>query len=287
MNKFIIKSFCKINLSLSVLKKNHNGYHSISSLVTFCDLHDLLLIQKIKGTKDKVIFSGKFKKNINNKKNTLTKLLKILRKKNLFKGDAFKINVIKNIPHGAGLGGGSSNAAALLNFLNQNMKLKYRKEQITKIARQIGFDVPIVLKKQNTFLTGNNEKIKRLKKSFNLNILIVYPNIVCSTKKIYQKNKTFSFLKSNFYNLFKNKNKLIMYLKKQNNDLEQSVIKFHPRVGSLINFIKIQNGCCFSRITGSGSACIGIFSKMEDAIYAQKQLNLKYKKYWSVVSKTI
>ena len=287
MNKFKIKSFCKINLSLNVLKRNNNGYHSISSLITFCDLHDVLLINKIKGTKDKVIFTGKFKNNINNKKNTLTNLLNILRKKKILREQAFKINVKKNIPHGAGLGGGSSNAASLLNFFIKKMNLKFKKNQVIKIARQIGFDVPIVLKKQNTFLTGKNEKIKRLKKNFNLNILIVYPNVVCQTKKIYRNNKKFSFFKTNFQLFSKNKKKLMTYLRNQNNDLEQTVIKLHPRVGNLINFIKIQNGCYFSRITGSGSACIGIFSKMEEAIYAQKLLNIKFKKYWSVVSKTI
>ena len=61
MKKFNIKSYCKINLSLKIIKKLKNGYHSISSLITFCDLYDIISVSKINTSKDKVIFSGKFK----------------------------------------------------------------------------------------------------------------------------------------------------------------------------------------------------------------------------------
>ena len=72
-----------------------------------------------------------------------------------------------------------------------------------------------------------------------------------------------------------------------NNDLERTVVKFYPKVKKIIECIKSQKGCYFSRITGSGSACIGIFSNMKNAIYAQKLIKLKYPTYWCVVSKTI
>ena len=84
MKKFKIKSFCKINLSLRVLKKLKNGYHNIKSLVTFCDLYDVILISKTTSLKDKITFSGKFKKGISRKRNTITKLLSLLRKLGFF-----------------------------------------------------------------------------------------------------------------------------------------------------------------------------------------------------------
>ena len=64
MKNFKIKSYCKINLFLRVIKKLNSGYHNIISLITFCDLHDVILISKIKSLKDKISFSGKFKKGI-------------------------------------------------------------------------------------------------------------------------------------------------------------------------------------------------------------------------------
>ena len=287
MNNFKIKSYCKINLSLRVLKKLNSGYHNIISLITFCDLHDVISISRIRNLKDEISFSGSFKKCINEKSNTITEVLNLLRNKKLLENQAFKINIKKNIPHGSGLGGGSSNAADLINYFNLKMKLKLNKNKITKLAFQIGSDVPVNLERKNTFLTGKKDKILRFSQKFKLNLLIVYPNLICSTKKIYQKNKKISFSKRQpSFSAISNK-KLINFLKSEHNDLEKTVIKIYPKVKKIIDYIKSQKGCYFSRITGSGSACIGIFSNMKNAIYAQKLIKLKYPKYWCAVSKTI
>ena len=66
MAKFELKSFCKINLSLRVLRKLNSGYHLIQSLVAFTDLHDTIVISEKKGPKDSIVFSGPFNKGINN-----------------------------------------------------------------------------------------------------------------------------------------------------------------------------------------------------------------------------
>ena len=287
MKKFKLKSFCKINLLLRVLKRLKNGYHNISSLITFCDLHDVISISETNLLKDKISFSGRFRKKINLGSNTVTKVLHYLRKKKFLKQQSFRINIKKNIPHGSGLGGGSSNAAVLLNFFKSKMRLKISEKEIVKIAYKIGSDVPIILKKKNTILTGKKNQFLRINNKFNLNIIIVYPNIYCSTEEIYKRNKKFSYNKPSLKYLAKNKNKLIDSLKNENNDLEKTVIKIYPKVKKIINYIKSQNGCYFSRITGSGSACIGIFSNMKNAIYVQKLIKLKYPKYWCVVSKTM
>ena len=85
----------------------------------------------------------------------------------------------------------------------------------------------------------------------------------------------------------KNANKLMQHLKNEKNDLEKIVVTIYPKIGKIINYIKSQKGCIFSRITGSGSACIGIFSNRLNTISAQKLIRSKYPNYWCVVSKTI
>ena len=287
MKNFKIKSYCKVNLSLRVLKKLKNGYHNIISLITFCDLYDVISISEIRNLKDKISFSGKFKKGINKKKNTITEVLNLLRSAQLIENQAFKINIQKNIPHGSGLGGGSSNAAYLLNFFNTKMRLKLSKNKIKKLAGQIGFDVPVNLERKNTFLTGKRGEILRFNHKFRLNLLIVYPNLICSTKKIYERNRKISLSKPRSFFYIKNNKKLINLLKNENNDLEKTVITIYPKVKKIIDCMKSQKGCYFSRITGSGSACIGIFSNMKNAFLAQKLIKLKYPKYWCVISKTI
>ena len=78
-----INSFKKC-ITLKVLKKLRNGYHNINSLITFCNLYDVITIQKINHSKDKISFSGKFSDRIDNRHNTITKTLKLLRKNKLF-----------------------------------------------------------------------------------------------------------------------------------------------------------------------------------------------------------
>ena len=82
MKNFKIKSYCKINLSLRILKKLNNGKHNIISLITFCELHDIISISKIKNLKDKISFSGKFKDSIDDKSNTVIRVLNLLRESN-------------------------------------------------------------------------------------------------------------------------------------------------------------------------------------------------------------
>jgi len=250
-------------------------------------LHDTISISKAKSQKDEIKFSGQFNKGINNSLNTVSKLLNLLRKKKVLNNYFFKISIKKNIPHGSGLGGGSSNAACLLNYFNIKFKLKFKNQELKILAKKIGFDVPVSLEKKNTFLSANNNQLLRINYKFKLNILIVYPNLNCSTKEVYKKNKTTSLnnLKINTY--VKNNKKLIKYLINERNDLESAAIKIHPIIEKIIDLIKSEKGCYFSRITGSGSACIGIFSNMNNAINAKRKLKLKYPKYWCVTSKTI
>lgn len=287
MRNIKIKSYCKVNLTLRVLRKLRNGYHEIMSMITFCNLHDVISISKTNNRSDKITFSGKFSSDINKKSNSVSAVLSLIKKKILKKNQFFKINIKKNIPHGSGLGGGSSNAADLLNHINLKMRLRLSKNEIKKIAGQVGFDVPINLEKKNTFLTGKKDEMLRYNKKFRLNLLIVYPNLICSTKRVYEKNRQISPLKPKSFFYIKNNKRLIKILKNEKNDLEKAVIKIHPEVKKIINYIKFQKGCYISRITGSGSACIGIFSNKKNAIYAKKLIKLKYPKYWCVVSKTI
>ena len=121
--KFIkIKSFAKVNLSLNVIKKLKSGMHQIESLITFLKLHDMIFLKSINKKKHKIIFDGEFSKNIQ-KNNTIYKLFFLLDKNNLLNHQKFEVRVKKNIPQKSGLGGGSMNAAFLLNYLIKKKKL--------------------------------------------------------------------------------------------------------------------------------------------------------------------
>ena len=285
MKKYKLKAFCKANLSLRILKKNNDDYHTIQSFVSFCDLYDEIFLSKNNKKKDKISFYGKFKTGINANKNTITKTLHLLRKEKILVNKNFTIKIKKNIPHSSGLGGGSANAASLLSFFLKKKDLNVKKSRLYKIARLIGEDVALSLENKTLYLTG--KKIKILKLRERLNLLIIFPNILCLTKKIYSRNRKFSLSNPLPSDVLVKKNKLIFFLINEHNDLEKTVIQMYPKVANLLKNISIQKGCYFSRLTGSGSACIGLFSNIKTALNAKKIIKKKFPNYWCSVSQTV
>ena len=287
MKTFLIYSFCKINLSLRVIEKLHTGLHKIQSIVTFVNLFDIIKIKEINSEQDQIKFYGKFKYNINLKTNTISKTLDLLRKNNYLKKKKFKIYIKKNLPHGSGLGGGSMNSAALIKFFLSTYKLNINHRKLYKIANKIGSDVSLGLENKNTFLMGGKKYLKRFKDKLKLHVVLANPRIKCLSKDIYSKNKQFSNsyqkkFNSNFQKLFGLNN-----IKLDRNDLEQIVFQLYPKIKTLNTFIKKQENCIFSRLTGSGSTCVGYFKNLKNAQKAKKNIIKKFPNYWCEKAKTI
>ena len=125
MSYFKIKSYAKINLSLNVIGKS-KSLHKIESIISFLTLHDEIKIRKIDNRNHKIKFIGKFSKGINSK-NTVSKLLENIDKRKLLK-NKYQIIIKKNIPSKAGLGGGSMNAASLINFFIKKRLIRTNNE---------------------------------------------------------------------------------------------------------------------------------------------------------------
>lgn len=274
-----IKSFSKINLTLRVLKKLKNGMHNIESNSVLVDLFDEISIKKNK--RDIIIFKGKFKKKINPKKNTITETLQLLRKFKVLK-NFYKIIVKKNIPIYAGLGGGTSNSVSIIKYFLKN---KLDKKLISYSEQKIGSDFRLFL--NNCSFQKNLGKVFNTKNNILLPILIAFPNIDCKTKSVYKMVKNFSSHSGGLYLKKNNKKNFIEKIKKDQNDLQKIVEKKYTKISYLIKLINKQEGCIFSRMTGSGSACYGVFKSKKTAKVAINKLKRKYPKYWCVITKTI
>jgi len=281
MNSFKIKSYAKINLALNVTGKK-TKLHKIETLISFIDLHDLIYLKKIKKTNHKIIFKGKFSKNIR-KINTVTNLLKLLDKKKLLNNQKFDIKIVKNIPQEAGMGGGSMNAASLINFfINQNI-LKIKKNELIKLTSQIGSDVILGIKPSNTILSDNGS-MKKYNNKIRFYTLVVKPSFGCSTKYIYSKVKIFS--KPQF-SLPKSKMFEVKYLKDLNNDLEKIAFKKYPELKKIKSFLSSVQNNIFVRMSGSGSSIVAYFESKKACSNAYSQFKRKFSSHWSITSKTI
>ena len=281
MNSFKIKSYAKINLALNVTGKK-NLLHKIESLISFIELHDLIYLKQIKKENHKITFKGRFSKNIG-KINTVTNLLKLLDKKNLLNNQKFDIKIIKNIPQEAGMGGGSMNAASLINFFIDEKILKIKKDELKKLTSQIGDDVILGIKPTNTILSHNGD-IKKYNNDTKFYTLVVKPSFGCSTKYIYSKVKSFSKPQFSFP---KSKMFEVKYLKDLNNDLEKIAFKKYPELKKIKLFLSNMPNNMFVRMSGSGSSIVAYFDSKRSCGNAYRQFKRKFSSHWCITSKTI
>ena len=277
----VLKSFSKINLSLNVNKKLKNGLHEIQSYFCLINLNDKIKIRKIEKNRDKVVFKGPFAKHIKKSNNSIINILKLLRKLKLI-SSCYSVNISKKIPVFSGLGGGTSNAAYVLKFL---LKGKVTKNILIRSEKKIGSDLRLFFYKQG-FLE-NLKTVKVSQKKYKLFFLLSHPNINCSTREIYSKVKKYSKkIKLKSYK-FNNKKKFIKYVLSQKNELQTIVEKKYPIVKKLLIDISAEKGCYFSRISGSGSVCYGLFDNENNAKKALYKIRTKYPKFWLSLAKTV
>ena len=276
-----IKSHAKINLALNITGKN-KFFHRVESIISFISLHDEIFIRQINSKKHKIIFYGKFSKNIGNN-NTVSKLISLLEKKKLLNHKKFQIKINKQIPNKAGLGGGSMNASSILKYLMKKKIVEINKKDAAHICYLIGSDVILGLNPINTVINSQN-KIKTFGNCEKFHVLIVKPDFGCSTKYIYSKVKKFN--RSKFQKpsrkMFKSG-----FLQKTKNELETITLNKYPKLKSIKYYLENSLNPIFVRMTGSGSALIAYYKSKDTCKRAKKKFNQKYKNYWCIASKTI
>jgi len=247
------------------------------------DLHDNISINKIKKNKDKVVFTGIFKKNIDSKKNTVIDIMSLLRSKKLINSkNRYKIIINKKIPVFAGLGGGTGNAASIIKyFLKEKISLKL----LGIFERKIGSDLRLFF--FNHSFQKNLKIVKLFKKKYKFYFSLVYPNIKSSTRQVYSKVKKFSSPLRIDPSRILSKERYNKFLINESNELQKIVEKKHKKIQDILKLIKLQKNCLFSRMTGSGSVCFGIFSSKKSASLAVKVLKKEFPNYWCVLTKSI
>lgn len=280
----LIKSYAKINLFLEVLGKRADNYHKIESLICFLDLYDEIKIEKngffqlqVSGDQGNFLVG-------NRQENIITKTVLFMSEQFNFRPN-LKISLTKNIPIGAGLGGGSSNSAAIILAINEIYNLKLTQEQILEIALKMGCDAPICLNKNMALVSGIGEKISSIKTTANPAFcLIVNPNIHLATAAVFQSLK----IKENNKNsaILANQD-IIEYSKNRKNDLENTAIKLAPEIALILDELQKQNNCLLARMSGSGSTCFALFHHQDELENAYANLVKKFPDFYIKKSKLI
>lgn len=286
-NSLVLKSYAKINVSLHIVRKLDNGYHELEMVFLPLALHDVIELTRIPNSSDSFITCDDIGL-ANNHHNLCMKALNKLREEYGFK-DQFNIAIHKEIPYAAGLGGGSSNAAAVLNGVNQLLNLKASKEDLARIGLSIGADVPYFFYQEPALVTGIGEKISpfSLKKEFHC--LLVKPSKGLSTTEIYEHADELECTHNDEQNAatvieaLQNEN-FALLAQSMSNDLYNPAKKILPDVEKVIDELK-EMGLTASLMTGSGSVCFAL----SDNLKLLKEASRKFeeKGYLTILTHTL
>ena len=284
------KAPAKINWFLKVLGLRDDGFHEIQSLMQKITLYDILTFSLSKDLALKTDSVIPVEQN-------LVYRAALLLKKTCGIDKGALITLKKNIPAGAGLGGGSSNAASTLLGLNELWSLNLSPDDLCKIAEQLGSDVPFFLFGSIAFSHGRGEKITPCKTEKTANLLLVKPPFPVSTAWVYGEYKNRMQNSGLQAELTKKASEvdniefLIRMLERAefgdiadilSNDLESVTIKSFPVISDIKDRL-IKEGAIFSLMSGSGPTVFGIFRSAEDAENALKA----FKGYWTMAVQTI
>jgi 4-diphosphocytidyl-2-C-methyl-D-erythritol kinase len=283
ISSVVLKAPAKINLRLKIVGKRTDGYHEIESLFAPLGLYDEISIShKDKGAKESdVTYSIPNGPPLFFENDTVTRALRGLTKANV-PVPPLSIKVTKAIPIGGGLGGGSSDAGVLLSYLFDRFApedlVQKREQTLTKLALEIGADVPFFLRKGPALVWGIGEKLKSVKID-PLPVVVIAPPFSLSTKEVYGWFDQESPLTPTFPNVtttlingvgsgFLNLPDVLQMIE---NDLEKPVITRHPEITFLKKALR-DRGALVSLMSGSGSSVYGVFKSLSEASTARENL---------------
>ena len=272
-SKELVFANAKVNLALHVTGRRGDRYHFLDSLVVFPKIKDKLVIRE--ASDFSVSIAGEFSDLVNPEDNSVIKAYDLVKEK---LNSNFSIHLEKNIPVGAGLGGGSADSAAVLRYFQEKHKIEIPKNEI---IAQIGADVPVCLSEKFQRVRGIGEITEEIHESnFELWMVLVNPGINVSTGEMFQSLEEIENKGLESFKGFKTSKDFIEYLQRQRNDLQGVACEKYPVIKCVLNEILETKNNLLTRMTGSGSTCFGLYSKMEYALRAQENIRDKFKSWW-------
>jgi 4-diphosphocytidyl-2-C-methyl-D-erythritol kinase len=265
----------KINLFLHVTGRRADGYHLLESLVAFADCGETVTLSPAASTT--VTASGPFAAVLPQDGNdTLSRALAAFTRAT---GVPFPcaVKVDKQIPAGAGLGGGSADAAAVLRGVMQLSGRTLPPAALTALAASVGADVPVCLLHQAAVMRGIGEQVTPCPLPAPLAAVLVNPGISLSTPEIFNRRSApFRPRLTETALSHLTEARLRALLLETTNDLQPAAVSLAPVIGTALAALAAEAGCWLARMTGSGSTCFGLFENAALATVAAEKLAARF-----------
>jgi 4-diphosphocytidyl-2-C-methyl-D-erythritol kinase len=262
--KLKFKTPAKINLGLHIHKKREDGFHELESLFQMVAWYDEVELEE---TQENVELFCDTPGIPNNETNLVVKAARLLQNHSPDQCGGVKITLKKNIPSGAGLGGGSGNAAGVLLALNILWSLKIPRDDLISMASELGSDVPFFLMSPCAIGKGKGEILQPVENPISFYILLIYPDLSISTSWVYGNLKLKLTKSKNNISILKNfilRSEFAQLGAALYNDLEPVVFKRYPETLRIKNEL-LSSGAAGALLSGSGSTVFGIFDNPEIA----------------------
>lgn len=268
-----LKADCKINLHLKVTGRRADGYHTIETIFQQIGFGDELELER--APDGQIIFKSSGLEITGCSENICEKAARLL---NQYAGTNFGCTIFlqKIVPLGAGLGGGSSDAAAVLKGLNQLWGLNHSDEILEQLGVQLGADVPFFIKGGTAFASGIGEELQQVKPILpNGWLVLINPGVHINTGIAYKNIKydlTNYKINGIFSTVLENDLGVGEIDALFENDFEGYVLSVHPEVGKIRQVLSLHGGE-FCRMSGSGSTVFGYFTDQLRAENTLKQFD--------------
>jgi 4-diphosphocytidyl-2-C-methyl-D-erythritol kinase len=245
------RAFAKINLFLHVGARRGDGFHPLQSLAVFTDMGDTLAIAP--APELSLTIDGPFAKGLDGEGDNL-----VLRAGRALGAEGAALQLTKNLPVASGIGGGSADAAAALRGLKQ---LWGRDVALQAIAAALGSDIPVCIDSVPSFMEGRGEILRPAVSLPRIAMLLVNPGVAVSTRDVFAGLVTRTGVEMTLPSgRFRDTADLLRFLETTRNDLEAPARIIQPVIGESLIAMAALPGALFTRMSGSGATCFGIFA---------------------------
>ena len=276
----------KLNLYLHVLGQRSDGYHLLDSLVMFADVGDVVCVSSAPTLSLKI--TGPFAEDLTATDPENNLVMRAARKLAVHgrRPATAAITLEKNLPVAAGIGGGSSDAAAALHALDGLWGLETSSADLAALGLDIGADVPACLAAQTVYMAGAGEQIDLASSLPPLSLVLVGTNVPLSTAQVFN---AFNAKWSDTGRLasIDTTEDLVRELASRHNDLQSPAMILQPVIGEVLESLGAEQGCLLARMSGSGSVCFGIFESLDTAEVSAARIAQRQPNWWVVATESV
>ena len=270
----------KVNLYLHVLTLRPDGYHDVDSLIVFAGVFDE--IEASPAARPRLTLTGPFARQLDAVDRDANLVVLAARALASSSGvDAGAALVLhKNLPVAAGLGGGSSDAAATLRALRELWGLDVSESDLRAVAKGLGADVPACLGHSPVYAGGIGDVLDPAPALPDAWFVLVNPGVPLATAEVFRRHGPARSVAARFHDPPADAAALADLLSRRSNDLEAAAVRLAPAVADVIDALRGLDGCLLARMSGSGATCFGLFADADAATSAAAEVAAARPAWW-------